>query len=153
MRKLLAGVICVSLGGFALAHAQGSAVSVPADAIIAARQATFDLQQAALISLKVAIDNKLPLGKAQRDAARAIAAWGTALPGMFPPGTDSGHHTHAKPQIWSDRATFEKAAAALATAAGNMAKAAEAGDSAAFAADFRTTAGACKSCHEKFRAR
>lgn len=68
----------------------------------------------------------------------------------FAPGTESGAPTNALPDIWKDRATFDKLAkdakaetAKLVVAAGT--------DLAALRAQVQATGRACKSCHDKFQ--
>jgi cytochrome c556 len=81
----------------------------------------------------------------------AMAKWSQRLPDLFPPGTDSGHNTQARPAVWSDRAGFEKAAANLTIAAQAMAKAAAAGNQSEFIKAFRATSLACATCHVTYR--
>src|SRR5689334_9504640 len=53
-------------------------------------------------------------------SASGLARWARVLPTLFPTGTGEGEtkaFTQARPVIWSDRATFEAAAARYATAA------------------------------------
>lgn len=127
-------------------------VNVTGDALIAGRQAGMDLQLALVGSMKRAIEAKADI-KPFKDAGEGIAAWGKAIPGLFPAGTDHGHKTRALPVIWSDRAGFEKAAADLTTAAETLAKTAEAGDQTAFAAALQATGQACGACHRGNRAK
>jgi cytochrome c556 len=66
---------------------------------------------------------------------------------LFPPGSDKGE-TKARPEIWSDRANFEKVMKdAQAAAAGLVAVSDEAG--------FKPALGAlgqnCKACHDKYK--
>src|SRR6185437_5933561 len=151
VRKYFIPVILMAVGGAPVAHADGN-VTVPADSLIAARQAGMDLQVALAGAIKRGIESKAEV-KPFKDAGDGIAAWGKAIPGLFPAGTEKGHKTRALPVIWSDRAGFEKAAANLTEAAETMAKAAEAGNSAEFATAFQATGQACAACHRTYRAR
>lgn len=101
---------------------------------------------AAIVSGKVA--NKGDL-KAHADAMAAMAA---ITPGAFPDGSDFGE-TGALPVIWSKPDDFKKALGAFKTAADGMAKAAASGDMAAQGAALKALGGACKGCHETFRAK
>jgi cytochrome c556 len=165
MRKLLLGAVLVAVGSISLgwvqgAGAQGKAapdsesptVSMPVDEIIAARQAAYDLMAADFGAMKRAVEAHAD-PKPLADGAKAIARWGHAVPAMFPPGTDKGHDTKAKPDIWSDRAGFEKAAANLGMQADKLAQAADSGDKDAFAAQWKATGDACGACHRVYRAR
>jgi cytochrome c556 len=66
---------------------------------------------------------------------------------LFPPGSDAGE-TKAKPEIWSDRATFDKIMKDSQAAAGALA---EVNDEAAFRPAMGALGQNCKACHDKFR--
>lgn len=152
MKKFIIGATLLAvIAGIGGAYA-ASTITVPADDVIAARQAGMELQIALAGSIKRAIDAKLDV-KPFKDAGNAFAGWGQAIPGLFVPGTAEGHHTRALPVIWTERADFEKAAANLTTAGHAMAQAAEAGDQAAFADSFQAVGKACTACHRTYRAR
>jgi cytochrome c556 len=74
------------------------------------------------------------------------------FPARFPAGSDSGD-TRALPAVWSDRATFEKAAADMVTQLQALRVVAAAGDPAALPAAFQQTGTTCGACHRDFRAR
>ena len=80
-----------------------------------------------------------------------IVEWSAKFPGMFPPDTKSGGGTHAKPDIWTNRAEFDKLAKDLHAQAEKLQSAAESGDKAAFAVQFKATAKVCGECHHTFR--
>ncbi len=158
MRKLLAvgaALLLVGgarMGGAGLALAQGAAVSVPADTIIAARKAAFDLQAGTVTGMKADIDAGNDV-KGFKDAAGALSAWGHSIPAMFPDGTQTGHETHALPAVWSDRAGFQKAAENFWTQADKLAVLADADDKPGFAAQYTLTTQACGACHRNYRAK
>ncbi len=151
MRKLVGvcGALLV-LGGAGLGMAQGTAVSVPADTIIAARQAGFDLQAGNVGAMKAVIVAGGDV-KPFKDAAKGLSNWGHVIPSMFPDGTQTGHDTHALPAVWSDRAGFEKAAETFWIQADKLAVLAEANDKAGFATQYTATTQACGACHRNFR--
>ncbi len=66
---------------------------------------------------------------------------------LFPPGSDTGE-THAQPEVWSDRAGFDKAMKDAQAAAAALQAVKE-------EAAFRPALGAlgqrCKACHDKYR--
>ena len=97
--------------------------------------------------MKAVIDSGADV-KTQAFAARSLAAWAKAVPGMFPAGSEGGG---ALPTVWSDRAGFEARAAGYAAAAGKLADAAKAGDVAAFAAAFGEVRTACSACHDSYK--
>ncbi len=153
MRKLLVGCsVALAACGAGVAWAQGAPVPLPADAIIAARQAGFDLQSGNAVGIKAAIDGGGDV-KGFSDAAKGLSAWGHVIPSMFPDGTQAGHGTKAKPEVWSDRAGFEKAAENFWTQADKLAVLAEANDKPGFAAQFTATTQACGACHRNYRQR
>ena len=66
---------------------------------------------------------------------------------LFPAGSDKGE-TKAKPEIWSDRATFDKIMKDSQAAAAALA---EVKDEAAFRPAMGALGQNCKACHDKFR--
>ena len=126
------------------------AAMVRDDAVVRARQAAFKLSLASFLGLKAAIAR----GDDPRtmvQSASALAAWGRAIPGSFPPDA-SAAGTKALPAIWSDRAGFEARAADMSAAAGKFAELARAGDATALSAQWDVPKGTCAACHGKYRA-
>ena len=82
-----------------------------------------------------------------------MARWSRLIPSLFPPGTDTGHDTKAKPEVWSDRAGFLKAAADFTAASEKLSEAAKSGDVEAFAARFKAASAACGACHKAYKQR
>lgn len=127
------------------------------------------------------IGDELKSGQPNRakiqSGAKTIADYSTHLLSWFPPGSepppeisrswidkvsdwlssdDSAVPTdqpksHAKPEIWKQRAKFKSDARSLQLAAAGMKAISQAGDTAAIAAQFRTLGVTCKSCHDVFR--
>jgi cytochrome c556 len=155
MCKLLLGaaaVICLAgIVPVREVRAQQPAPTTPQDLIVV-RQAGYDLQQGVANSMKAAVASGADV-KQFADAAKAIAAWGGAMPFLFPPGSETGHGTKAKPEIWTDRAGFLADSAKLTEAADKLAALADADDKAGFAAQFQTMAGTCGACHKAYRNR
>ncbi|HET6545865.1 MAG TPA: cytochrome c [Rhodanobacteraceae bacterium] len=69
----------------------------------------------------------------------------------FPPGSDAGAKTEAKPDIWKNFPDFQSKMKTLVLESKALAEVAGTGDEAKMKAQFRKTAGACKSCHDKYR--
>jgi cytochrome c556 len=151
MKRWLVAAAAV-LGVSGIAWAQGGTVSFTPDQVIAARQAGYDLMYGDVGGMKAAAENNLNV-KDSKDAADAVVSWSRVIPTLFPDGTQQGHDTKAKPNIWSDRAGFEKDAANLTDQATRLAQLADAGDKAGFAKQLKATAGACKTCHDTYKAR
>ncbi|MES2058711.1 MAG: cytochrome c [Pseudomonadota bacterium] len=127
------------------------AASVPVDpaAILAGRKAAFLLSAANFGGMKAVIDSGGDVTK-QAFAARSLANWAKALPGMFPPGSNVAP-TEALPNVWTDRAGFDAKAAAYAEAAGKLAALAKAGDKPGFAAQWGEVGKTCGGCHDTYR--
>jgi cytochrome c556 len=144
--KLLAGLLVCALGA-GVVRAQ-----TPAQDIIVTRQAGFSLQQAAFNAIRAAIEGKQDL-KPYEKAAAAIAFWSGQIPSVFPPGSETGHDTKAKPAVWSDRTGFEKDAQDASAAADKLAPLLKAGDSDAALAQLKVLDNACVACHRAYRNR
>ena len=87
--------------------------------------------------------------------AAKIDASAKALPTWFPAGSgpSSGAETHALPLIWSDPTGFAAKQHALALAAAKLDATASAGDMAAVGPAMQAVGGACKGCHETYKAK
>jgi len=123
----------------------------PQDAI-AARRASYKAQGQMFAAMKKAIEAKQDPAPFAGDAAW-MAQWGQMIPSMFPPGSETGGDTKALPAIWSDKAGFDKDAAAFNAAAARLAQVAATNDKAAFAAQFEAVGETCGACHRTYRAR
>ena len=146
--KVLSAAIAIGIVGVAAtAVAQKSPVPEHA-AAVKGRQAAFLMSAASMGNMKAAAARGDV--KSQAFAARAMARWAGALPGMFPPGS-TAPDSEALPTIWSDRAGFEKRAADYAAAATKLAELAGANDAAGFAAQLDVVGGTCGACHKDYR--
>ena len=88
--------------------------------------------------------------------ATAIAEIAKGIPTVFPEGSSAADNppikTRAKPEIWTNRPEFEKAAQYLGEEANELAEAAAGGDKAAIATAFGNLGKeGCGGCHSKFR--
>jgi cytochrome c556 len=116
---------------------------------IAARQAAYGLSGGAMGAMKAAIDAGAEV-KPMTFTARMIGRWARTLPTMFPAGTDIAP-THAKAEVWSDRAGFEQKAAAYAAAADKLAAFAQANDKPGFAQQWVSLRQTCQACHDAYK--
>jgi cytochrome c556 len=146
---LMAGALTIGGAGVAMAAAP---VSLSPDEIIAERQAGFDLMQGVAAAMKAAVDAGQPV-KPLAPAAKGLVAWTKVIPSAFPAGTETGHDTKAKPEIWSDAAGFAKAAANAQAAAEKLVTLAGADDKAGFAEQFDAVGKTCGACHRAYRVR
>jgi len=101
---------------------------------------------AAIFKGEVAFD-----GKAVAFAGYTIANDFLAARSLFPEGSMSDA-SRAKPEIWQDMAGFTAALDKAEAAAKAVAASGEANDETAFKAAFGQLGGACKNCHDKYRA-
>ena len=79
-------------------------------------------------------------------SAKGMASW-------FPSGTgpEAGIKTAALPVIWNNKQDFNAKVAAMQDAAAKLSSVAQSGSVSAISAQFRTTGGTCKACHDKYR--
>lgn len=92
-------------------------------------------------------DPSLPM--IQQSAAQ-IESLGSQILSWFPPGTGQGE-TEAKPEVWTDRATFAQAQKSMYAEAQKMNQMARSGKKDAIAEQYRALGKACKNCHDTFR--
>lgn len=83
--------------------------------------------------------------------AKRIDFYSQQLLEGFPPGSDTGAKTRAKPEIWTHFADFKSKMSHFEDAAAMLAKVSEGGDQAASKQAFMDTAKACRACHDKYR--
>ena len=152
-RFLIAGAAIVLLAAVAgTGYGQQSQPGSSPDAIIAARQAGYKHMGEAFSAMKTAIEAGGDVAP-QQASAQTVADWARQIPTMFPPGTETGHKTHARPEIWTDRADFNQRSAALATAADKLVSLAAANDKAGFAEQWKAAGAVCGGCHRSYRSR
>jgi len=143
---VMAGVGVAGTGLLGVAQAQAPAQPN----VVAIRQASMGLLGGTAAALRAGVEAKAE-AKNFAGAGNAISNYGKVLASLFPQG--SGANTKALPEIWTNWAGFEKAAADL-TAAGELVKAAAAANDAGKLADAVKAVGdACGGCHRTFRAR
>ena len=139
-------VAVLAIGAGSLAAAQTS------DEIIATRQAGYKHMGDLFGAMKKAIDAKAEVTQFA-GPAQEIVDWARKIPTLFPDGTQQGHDTHARPEIWSDRAGFDKASTDLLAQAEKLVLVAKDGDKDAFAEQWKATGATCGACHRNYRTR
>jgi cytochrome c556 len=120
--------------------------------VIALRQAGYALQGGDFAYIRAVVKEKGDV-KPLEVPARAIAKWTSVIPTLFPKGSEPGHDPKALPEIWSDRAGFQKIALAANEAANKLAAAAKAGDTDEVAAGAKLLGEQCGACHKAYRAK
>ena len=99
-------------------------------------------------------NGKVPFdAKAAADNAEIVATLAKLPWAAFGEGTDKGHGTKAKPEIWKEQDKFKAAASKMQDETGKLLVAAKTGDLAQLKTAFGSTAQTCKACHDDFRAK
>ncbi|MBQ4838959.1 MULTISPECIES: c-type cytochrome [Pseudoalteromonas] len=148
MKKLL--TLVTLLAGFSM-QSQANTLFKEKEDAIEYRKAAFQLIRYQIGDMGDMLKGKVPFD-AERFKQRAHnAAQLSNMPWeAFIAGTDKGD-TSALPEIWSDRATFDKKAADFAKYAQALATASESGDKKVIAKAFGKWAQGCKDCHKSFK--
>jgi cytochrome c556 len=156
-RRLVSAVGFLSLAalGTALAQTTAPPITYSPEQIIAARQAGYDNSVSSFALMRTAAKDGTDV-KREVYPAESLARWAKVLPTLFPKGTGLDAYptlTHAKPEIWSDRAGFDKAAATYLAAATKAADLAHAGDTDGFKAQLEEIKKTCDACHQNYKAK
>lgn len=129
----------------------GASAMAPAKAqdSIKTRKDGFESTKKAMAEIKGLLegDKVAPVGA----VAQRVGAFAGQLPTLFPAGSDKGD-TKAKGEIWANFGDFSEKAKNFETAARTLEATAASGDKAATAKQFAALGGACKACHERYRA-
>lgn len=138
--------------GSSLAADTGPAT--PGGKALVARQTHFKEQNAAFKAINDELRKDAPDKAVITADATKMKAMAADLPSWFPKGSgpETGLKTAAKAEIWTDAEGFAAAAAKLQEETAKLEQVAMAGDMDAIKAQVRATGGACKNCHDKFRA-
>ncbi|HWH18482.1 MAG TPA: cytochrome c [Allosphingosinicella sp.] len=144
---VLALAACVSVADY---ETSAGPQELGAAEIVAARQAAFHMSGAHMGNMRALAEGGGD-PKSAAYAARGVARWARVLPTLFPANTAPITPSRARPEIWANKADFNAKAAAFAEAATRMADAAQSGDSAGFAAQWRATSATCTACHDLYQ--
>jgi len=139
-----------ALAAVALTAAAATAAVAQSDPI-AARMALMKGNSDNARNVAQMLRGQQPFDAAKVDAA--FAQWAETaekLPGLFPPGSQTGEKTRAAAAIWDHKKDFDEKAAAFGKAvADNRAKARESLD--ALRVAFKPVGDACDTCHKDYR--
>lgn len=143
----LAGTVALAFAGTALA--QGSK---EAEGAIKYRKSLYTVIYNNFGPMGAMASGKAPFDAAvfQRNATR-VAFLSSIAPDVFPEVSRAGD-TKAKPEIWANRAEFDKLMKDFQDKSNALATASKAGTLDGVKAAFGAAAGACKACHDKFKA-
>ena len=144
--------IAITVTAAALLSAAATAFAVKPETAIHYRQSVYTMIGWNFVPMVDMIKNKKPWDNAEfsRHADR-IASLAPQLLEGFPEGSDKGAETEAKPDIWKNMDDFKSKMSDLVRETKNLSDVAKAGDEAKTREQFKKTAGACKSCHDKYR--
>lgn len=146
-----ATLLCVCATGSAAAQPAPGIDRPSAAELTAARLAGMHMAATLLFrGVKLAVTNGAD-PREQVHEAEGLALWGAAIPGLFPAGSGGGD-SRARPEIWLNRADFDRKAADLRNAATRLVALARAGDRPGFAAQSGIVEAACTACHTAYRA-
>jgi cytochrome c556 len=144
----------LAIGGAALAADPVAAPTSAGGKAVLARQAHFKEQGATFKAINDEVRREAPDKAALGASAEKLKALAADLPSWFPKGSgpEAGLPTAAKPEVWTDADGFAAAAARLQDESARLAAVSTGGDLEAIKAQVRATGGACKNCHDKYRA-
>lgn len=129
------------------------AQDIPPDKVIRYRQGVYTMIGWNFGPMAAMVKGQVPFDAAAFSKRAERVAWlAQQVEEGFPPGSDTGATTDAKPAIWADFADFQAKLADLQRESQALAATAKAGDEAATKAQFIKAAGTCKACHDLYRA-
>jgi cytochrome c556 len=149
---LRAGLLLgASLAATAVALAQ-SAQPSKAELAIRYRQALYFVLGSNFAPLGAVVQGKAPYdAKDFEKRAERVAFIADMLPESFGPDSQSGAQTAAKPEIWTNRAEFDKLLADMQDKTLALAQASQGSNLEAIKPAFVAAAQTCKNCHDKFK--
>lgn len=150
--KALASVI-LSLGALALALPAAAQFQKPEDATNY-RQSAFFVMGQHFSRIGAMANGKIPFDAAAAQENADIVAVMAKLPfAGFVPGTEKGHDTKTRPEMWTEQAKFKDLAEKMQAETVKLAAAAKTGDLDKIKSAFGNTAQSCKACHDNYRAK
>jgi cytochrome c556 len=148
MKKVLLGAAVVAALFAGAVQAQ-----VPADRSVVYRKAGFQIMANHVGRISAFIKGERQMTPAQLElSAQVVDDMAKVLFDGFIDGTDQSANTKAKPEIWKEFAKFKENQTKLQGETVKLVAAAKSGDKAALQAAFGGVGGACKNCHDTYRA-
>lgn len=160
MLKTVMTAMALAVGwGFGAAQATPPATETPPASLspagqsLSARQAHFKELGATFKAITDELRKAAPDKASAATNAAKLKALAADLPTWFPKGSgpETGLATAARPEIWTDADGFAAAANGFQAEATRLDALSASGDVDAIKAQARVTAGACNSCHDKYR--
>jgi len=152
MRKIAVISLLAGCTVFGLGFAQGADDPVKSRQTLMKEVVAKNMKLVAAMLKEEAEQDAIPYDAAKAQAAlNAISEVPDKFVKLFPPDTSTMDvKTAAKPEIWDDKADFEKQAQGLKTKSAAAAKVAGSGKE-QLKPDFGKVAKQCKICHEKYK--
>ena len=148
MKKVFLGAAVIAVLAAGAVQAQ-----VPADRSVVYRKAGFQMMSNHFGRINAHIKGERTLTPAQLElSAQVVDDMAKVVYDGFIEGTDQSADTKAKPEIWKEWAKFKEAQVKLQGETPKLLTAAKSGDKAALQAAFGGVGGACKNCHDPYRA-
>lgn len=139
-----------TVGILLLAAAGGTALAQSASQDMGAERRALMRQQVQAVRAIAPVVQAAGDPRSVEQQAEALLATARRKMTLFPPGSDRDDD-RARPEIWTDRATFDRDGQAMIDAAMALVAASSAGDRAAFASAFQAVTNSCSACHDRFR--
>jgi cytochrome c556 len=154
LRTMTISLAMLGLAVAGAALAQDAPPTTPGGKAVLARQAHYKELQKAFGGVGGELRKDAPDKAAMAANATTAANLARDLPTWFPKGSgpEAGVKTAAKAEIWTDAAGFAAAVSKLQDETAKLQQVATAGDVEAIKAQVRATGGACKNCHDTYRA-
>jgi cytochrome c556 len=149
--RLRSCAFSVALAALAAMQPAVAQFAKPEDAI-EYRQSVMTVMGTHFGRLGAMVQGKVPFDAKAAQANANIVLVMSMLPfSAFGPGTDLGHDTKAKPDVWKDPAKFQAAGKDMQDQVVKLDAAAKTGNLDLIKAAFGDTAKTCKGCHDNFR--
>lgn len=118
------------------------------------RQSAFFVMGQHFSRIGAMANGKIPFDAAAAQENADIVAMMAKLPfAGFVPGTEKGHDTKTKPEMWTEQAKFKDLAEKMQAETVKLATAAKTGELDKLKSAFGNTAQSCKACHDNYRAK
>jgi cytochrome c556 len=150
MKRLL--LAAATVAGFATALPAAAQWQKPEDAI-KYRQSALTVMANHFGRIGAMAQGKAPFdAKAAADNAAIVSVMANLPWAAFGAGTDKGMPNRARPEVWSDAAKFKSNQEKLVAEVAKLDSAAKSGNFDAVKTAAGAVGGACKACHDDFRA-
>lgn len=151
MKKTMLGL---AIGGLAAVPLLAAAQFAKPEDAVRYRQGALNVMGVHFARLGAMAQGKMPWDpKAVADNVAVVEAVHKLPFTAFGEGTDKVSGSKAKPEIWSDRAKFDKARDGMFAAVAKLSQTAKGGQEAEIKKAIGDAGAACKNCHDDFRSR